>query len=108
VLEIRLPVTYEIVESDVLLLKAVADQIGVAIENSRLRELRGKAVVEERERIANELHDGLSLILTAGSSLIRLYPKHPKEFKHGTDMLTPTITPLSIMIPLAIVYFVPY
>jgi PAS domain S-box-containing protein len=63
ILEIRLPKTYEINDNDIGLLKAVADQIGVAIENAQLRELRERAIVEERERIARELHDGLSQLL---------------------------------------------
>lgn len=63
VLEIRLPKTYEINNNDIGLLKAVADQIGVAIENAQLRELRERAIVEERERIARELHDGFSQLL---------------------------------------------
>ncbi len=60
VMEIRLPDSYEISANDIELLKAVADQIGVAIENAQLRELRERAIREERERIARELHDGLS------------------------------------------------
>ncbi len=60
VMEIRLPETCGIADSDVRLLKAIADQVGVAIENTRLRELRERAIVEERERIARELHDGMA------------------------------------------------
>jgi len=63
VMEIRLPIKYEIIESDLKLLKAVADQIGVAIENASLRENREQVIVQERERIARELHDGLSQVL---------------------------------------------
>ncbi len=63
ILEVRLPRTYDINDNDIGLLKAVADQIGVAIENAQLRELRERAIVEERERIARELHDGLSQLL---------------------------------------------
>jgi len=63
ILEVRLPKSYEINDKDVGLLKAVADQIGVAIENAQVRELRERAIIEERERIARELHDGLSQLL---------------------------------------------
>jgi PAS domain S-box-containing protein len=63
ILEVRLPRAHEINDNDMGLLKAVADQIGVAIENAQLRELRERAIVEERERIARELHDGLSQLL---------------------------------------------
>jgi signal transduction histidine kinase len=42
------------------LLMAVGRQIGVAVENARLyREVKRLAVVEERERIGMELHDGI-------------------------------------------------
>lgn len=63
VMEIRLPGAYEIPDTDILILQAVADQIGIAIENARLRELRERATIEERERIARELHDGLYQLL---------------------------------------------
>jgi len=42
------------------LLTAISRQIGVAVENARLyREVARLAVVEERERIGMELHDGI-------------------------------------------------
>jgi signal transduction histidine kinase len=46
-------------DSDVELVEAFADQAAVAFEYARVhRELRRLAVMEERERIARELHDG--------------------------------------------------
>ena len=63
-LNVRLPAGQQIAQNDIELLKSVADQISVAIENARLRELRERAIVEERERIARELHDGLAQLLT--------------------------------------------
>lgn len=63
VMVIRLPEPSVIAEENLRLLQAVADQIGVAAENAQLRELHERAVIEERERIARELHDGFSQLL---------------------------------------------
>ncbi len=62
-LDLRLPPVREITQADLELLKSIAGQISLAIENAQLRELRERAIVEERERIARELHDGLSQLL---------------------------------------------
>ncbi len=44
--------------------KAVADQAAVVVENARLfSEARGKAALEERQRLARELHDSVSQAL---------------------------------------------
>ncbi|HEX2739292.1 MAG TPA: PAS domain S-box protein [Rubrobacter sp.] len=51
-------------EEERVFLKAVADQTAVAIENARLfSEARGKAALEERQRLARELHDSVSQAL---------------------------------------------
>jgi signal transduction histidine kinase len=43
---------------------AFAQQVGSALENARLyEEARGKAVLEERQRLARELHDSVSQVL---------------------------------------------
>ncbi|MBN1993195.1 MAG: PAS domain S-box protein [Anaerolineae bacterium] len=63
---------------EVALLASVADQVGVAVENARLRQQAERAaVIEERERLARELHDSvtqslysLSLFAEAGENLI--------------------------------------
>jgi signal transduction histidine kinase len=50
----------EFSETDQLLVEMFALRAGIAIENARLHEqVRGLAVVEERERIARDLHDGV-------------------------------------------------
>ena len=46
------------------LLTAIGDQLGVAVENARLMvEAQGKAVLEERQRLARELHDSATQLL---------------------------------------------
>ena len=46
------------------LLEGIGEQLAAAIENSRLHErVLDSAVVEERERIGRELHDGLAQVL---------------------------------------------
>ncbi|MDQ3638561.1 MAG: PAS domain S-box protein, partial [Actinomycetota bacterium] len=51
-------------EAERSFLKAVADQMAVAVENARLfAEARGKAALEERQKLARELHDSVSQAL---------------------------------------------
>lgn len=51
-------------QSEVDFLTAIADQAAVAAENARLFvETRGKAALEERQRLARELHDSVSQAL---------------------------------------------
>jgi PAS domain S-box-containing protein len=51
-------------EDERVFLKAVADQTAVAVENARLfDEAQGKAALEERQRLARELHDSVSQAL---------------------------------------------
>jgi signal transduction histidine kinase len=48
-------------EQDIELLTSIGDQVGVAVENARLYEqAQQSAVVEERQRLARELHDSIS------------------------------------------------
>ncbi len=51
-------------DDEVTFLGAVADQTAVAVENARLfSDARGKAALEERQRLARELHDSVSQAL---------------------------------------------
>jgi PAS domain S-box-containing protein len=51
-------------DDEKVFLRAVADQAAVAAENARLfSEARGKAALEERQRLARELHDSVSQAL---------------------------------------------
>ncbi len=46
---------------EIALLSAIGDQMGVAVESARLREQAERAaVMEERQRLARELHDAVS------------------------------------------------
>ena len=51
-----------------LLLTTIADQIGAAVENIQLRQMtRQSAIIEERERLARDLHDAVTqTIFSAG------------------------------------------
>jgi signal transduction histidine kinase len=51
-------------DADVAFLTAMADQTAVAVDNARLfAELQGKAALEERHRLARELHDSVAQAL---------------------------------------------
>src|SRR5437667_6573025 len=51
-------------EAEIAFLTVIADQAAVAAENARLfEEARQKAVLEERQRLARELHDSVSQAL---------------------------------------------
>ena len=63
VMNVRLPHEKVINEGDMNLLTSVAGQVAVALENAHLIDLRLRAIVEERERIAREMHDGLAQLL---------------------------------------------
>jgi nitrate/nitrite-specific signal transduction histidine kinase len=48
-------------ESDLLIMQSLANQAGIALENARLyEEARQYAVLEERQRIARDLHDSVT------------------------------------------------
>jgi two-component system, NarL family, nitrate/nitrite sensor histidine kinase NarX len=63
---------------EIALLNAIGDQLGVVLENNRLRErIEELAVRKERRRLARELHDSVtqaihSLVLSSDTSLHRL------------------------------------
>ena len=63
ILSIRLPLSQEVSDSDIELLKSVTDQIGLAIKNSQLCQLNQQITLIERGRIARELHDNMGQLL---------------------------------------------
>jgi PAS domain S-box-containing protein len=77
-------------EDEKVFLGAVADQTAVAVENARLlSEARGKAALEERQRLARELHDSVSQALygiTLGTKTARtLLDKNPDRVADPLD-----------------------
>jgi PAS domain S-box-containing protein len=77
-------------EAERSFLKAVADQMAVAVENARLfAEARGKAALEERQKLARELHDSVSQALygiALGAKTARtLLERDPKEVADPLD-----------------------
>jgi PAS domain S-box-containing protein len=64
VLSVFYPADHDPTEADTDFLSAMADQVAVAVDNARLLgELEGKAALEERHRLARELHDSVSQAL---------------------------------------------
>ncbi|HEX8259207.1 MAG TPA: PAS domain S-box protein [Rubrobacteraceae bacterium] len=63
-LNLYYPADEEPGENERVFLSAVADQTAVVVENTRLfDEAQGKAALEERQRLARELHDSVSQAL---------------------------------------------
>jgi GAF domain-containing protein/HAMP domain-containing protein len=79
-------------ESDLVMLQSLSHQAAIAIENARLYE-RAKelAVMEERQRLARELHDAVTQTLFSASLvaevLPRLWERHPDEARRRLEDL---------------------
>jgi len=62
-------------ETDVMVLQSLAHQASVAIENARLYDqAQQSAVLEERQRIARELHDAVTQTLFSASLIAQALP----------------------------------
>jgi signal transduction histidine kinase len=62
-------------ESDVAVLQSLADQAAIAIQNARLYErAQQMAVVEERNRLARDLHDAVTQTLFSASLIAETLP----------------------------------
>jgi two-component system sensor histidine kinase DevS len=90
-------------ERDIRLLTAVANWAALAIENARLHQnARRLAILEERERIGMDLHDGIiqsifgvGLSLENISHLVKENPQKAQDgIKHSIDDLNQTIRDL--------------
>ena len=66
-----------------LLLTAIADQIGAAVDNIQLRQMtRQAAIIEERERLARDLHDAATqTVFSAG-----LFAEAARESARAGDL----------------------
>ena len=69
---------------DISSIQVIADHLGVAIKNARLfDDAREAAVMRERQRLARDLHDSVTQVLSSISlmsqSLVAAYKKDPKE-----------------------------
>jgi len=88
-------------EREMRLLTAIGSGVGIVLENARLlRQARRLAILEERERIGMDLHDGIiQAIYAVGLSLdsARLLST-PRERKEGADALDRAIDGLNAII----------
>jgi len=73
-------------QGQLILFKSIADQLGVALENAQLyKQAQELAVVEERSRLARDLHDAVTQTLFSTSLIAEVLPdiweKDPEEGK---------------------------
>ncbi|MDH4135840.1 MAG: GAF domain-containing sensor histidine kinase, partial [Anaerolineae bacterium] len=79
-------------ESDLAVLQSLAHQAAIAIENARLYEQAQElAVVEERNRLARDLHDAVTQTLFSASLIAevlpRIWERNPDEGRHRLEEL---------------------
>lgn len=76
-------------EEDAAGLRIVADQLAIALENARLHEAaQGAAVLEERHRLARELHDSVTQQLFSAMLLAQsVAPSYARDVAEGERRL---------------------
>ncbi|NIN65870.1 MAG: PAS domain S-box protein [Anaerolineae bacterium] len=82
----------EFPEEEIELATVFGDQVALAIENARLREqVRETAAIEERERLARDLHDAVTQTLFSSSliaeALPRVWERDPDRAREGLKEL---------------------
>lgn len=83
VLAVLGPEGHEFNVEDVALLASIADHMAVAVENDRLRrQAERTAVVEERARLARDLHDSVTQLLYS----VTLFAEAGRELARGGDL----------------------
>ena len=93
------PAGHDPTDADIAFLAAMADQVAVAVDNAQLLgELEGKAALEERHRLARELHDSVSQALFSMSLTARAVQMAAHE--SGADPDGPVAQGLAQMLEL--------
>jgi PAS domain S-box-containing protein len=88
VLSVFYPAGHDPTDADTAFLTAMAVQVAVAVDNAQLLgELEGKAALEERHRLARELHDSVSQALFSMSLTARAVQLATQE--SGADPVGP-------------------
>ena len=89
VLDIVSAETRPLDEEDVLAARTLADQLAIAIENSRLYEqASGLAASQERQRLARDLHDAVSQTLFSVSLIAEVLPRiYARDPEQGAQRL---------------------
>jgi PAS domain S-box-containing protein len=82
----------EFTKEEIELATVFADQIGLAIENARLRDQVGEAAaIAERERLAGDLHDAVTQTLFSAAliaeTLPRIWERDPERGREGLQEL---------------------
>jgi signal transduction histidine kinase len=89
VLDLQSDRLHDFDESDLVVLQSLADQVAVAIENARHHgQAQQLAVLEERNRLARDLHDAVTQTLFSASLIAEALPAiWASDFQEGAQLL---------------------